>query len=290
MSCISVRVQNPHPGFITPAQRGAPCPLRMRSQAGSFPCSSVGTPSGRSSVPWQTTPAFTAQSRPKTKKQMLLLQRPHSSRTQERPAHVPTQERGNDPPRQASLKKTRSAFVYPGQRGKILAPSACVRKRDRSHAPAWERRLDAPASHGRRRPPSRPKAAPKQKPNAVAPEAPQIKDAGAWERSYEAGKPENKPQPPKNRPPHSPHLPNVGKPLTHPHSFASGIAPMLRRGNAAWTLQRPMADDARLHSPKPPQNKNQMLLLQRPTAQGRRSVRPMFPRRSVGTILRGRQA
>ena len=39
---------------------------------------------------------------------------------------------------------------------------------------------------------------------------------------------------------------------------------MLQRGNAVWTLQRPIADDALLHSPKPPQNKNQMLLLQRP--------------------------
>jgi hypothetical protein len=43
--------KNPQPPFLAPAWRGKSLPRRNRPPAGSFPRSSVGTPSGRSSVP-----------------------------------------------------------------------------------------------------------------------------------------------------------------------------------------------------------------------------------------------
>ena len=115
-----------------------PYHLRKRPPARSFPCSSVGT--------------ILRGRQPRKKHSCHSLQQPgveNSLSPSKTPASeiVPMLQRGNHPPRQATMKKTQLPFVAPDRRGKFPITFENARQRDRSHAPAWERRLDAPASH-----------------------------------------------------------------------------------------------------------------------------------------------
>jgi hypothetical protein len=100
-----------------PGVKNSP-PLGKRQPAGSFPCSGLGTQLGSSSVPFPAMLPLRSSTPKKNncrqsgiqknrfnggqqRRQTLALSTLYVVRTLERPAHVPTLERGNDPPKHA---------------------------------------------------------------------------------------------------------------------------------------------------------------------------------------------